>query len=323
MNESEYTGAAVWARLPMRRRLVAAVTCACLVGITACRGSEPPSGRTFASPEEAVAELRRAVDGGKLDDLRAVFGPDAQALVDSSDAVTARRNREVFTVAMREGWRLEDAGTSRKTLVIGHEEWPFPIPLVSDGTRWRFDTAAGKEEILARRIGRNELAVIRLCRTYVEAQRVYAKRGHDGRPPGLFAAKFRSDPGKQNGLYWPADAGGRPSPLGDLVARATEEGTMSRETRPEPSPFHGYYFRILTAQGPAATGGAKDYLVDGGLSHGFALIAWPAQYDVTGVMTFIVNHEGIVRQKDLGPETDATARAMRAYDPDPSWTPAE
>ena len=323
MNESERTEAVVCARLPMRRLLIATVTCACLVAITACGGTEPPTGRTFATPEEAVAELRRAVDAGQLDDLRAVFGPDAQALVDSSDAVTARRNREVFTVAMREGWRLEDAGTSRKTLVIGHEEWPFPIPLVSDGERWRFDTAAGKEEILARRIGRNELAVIRLCQTYVAAQRVYARRGHDGRPPGLFAAKFRSDPGKHNGLYWPAAAGATPSPLGDLVARATEEGTMSREAGPQPSPFHGYYFRILTAQGPSATAGAMDYLVDGALSRGFAMIAWPAQYDVTGVMTFIVNHEGVVRQKDLGPGTDATARAIRAYDPDPSWTPAE
>ena len=159
-----------------------------------------------------------------MDELRAIFGVDGDALIASSDAATARRNREVFTVAVAEGWRLIDQAANRKTLIVGNEGWPFPVPLVKNGNRWRFDAAAGKEEVLARRIGRNELAVIGICRTYVAAQRRYASQGHDGKPAGLFATLFRSDPGKENGLYWPAERGQPRSPLGELVAQAAEEG---------------------------------------------------------------------------------------------------
>jgi hypothetical protein len=193
------------------------------------------------------------------------------------------------------------------------------VPLVKDASGWRFDAAAGKEEVLNRRIGRNELAAIRVCNTVVVAQRLYAKHRHDGRRTGLYAATFRSDPGKQNGLYWPATRGQKRSPLGDLVAQAASEGRPLGTDRAQPSPFHGYYFKILTGQGAAAAGGAKDYLVKGEMAGGFALVAWPAQYDVTGIMTFVVNHEGTIREKDMGPGTDAEARGMTLFNPDGSW----
>ena len=289
-----------------------------LAALSAC--SREPAHRSFATPEEAVGALATAVKAGQLDEVTAIFGPEGQDLIDSSDPVSARRNQQVFTAAMKERWRLEESGPTGRVLVIGNEDWPFPVPLVKDRNGWRFDTAAGKEEVIARRVGRNELAAILISHTYVAAQRLYAERGHDGRQPGLYASTFRSDPGRQNGLYWPAVRGQKRSPLGDLVARAAEEGARPGQAGAGPAPLHGYYFRILTAQGPAARGGEKDYVMNGALSGGFALVAWPAQYDATGVMTFIVNHEGVVHQKDLGAGTDAAARAMTRYDPDPSWT---
>lgn len=305
--------------LPHRSPVAAAMLCLCLTATPACRRA-PATHRTFSSPEEAVAALAAAVKSGSLEDLSNIFGPDSKTLIDSSDPETGRRNRAVFAVAYTEQWRLESPDASTRTLVIGNEEWPFPIPIVKEGGRWRFDTSAGIEEILARRIGHNELAVIRTCRTYVAAQRLYAQRGHDERPAGLYAAAFRSEPGKQNGLYWTAPPGGKPSPLGDLMAAAAVESRAAAGADAGPAPFHGYYFRILTAQGPAARGGARSYLRNGGLSDGFALIAWPARYDVTGVMTFIVNQEGVVHEKDLGADSDAVARAISAYDPDPTWS---
>ncbi len=295
-----------------------------LAAIWSCTASAPrPSERLFATPEDAARALIEVVKSGNLDELVKIFGPKSEELIASSDLATASRNREVFTAAAAAGWRLVDDGHGGKSLVIGHEDWPFPVPLVKDANGWRFDTAAGKEEVLARRIGRNELAVIQICRTYVNAQRLYARRTHDGNAPGVFAATFRSDPGKQNGLYWTAKPGEKRSPLGDLVAQAAAEGTRLDRESQGPAPFHGYYFKILTAQGASAAGGATDYLVNGKLSQGFALVAWPAQYDVTGIMTFVVNHSGIIYQKDLGPGTDAAAAAMTLYNPDGSWEKAE
>jgi hypothetical protein len=264
-----------------------------------------------------VRALADGVNKGDVNAVVALFGPGGHELVDSTDPPTARRNRnrEVFSVAFSEGWRLVDEGATRKTLVIGNEGWPFPVPLVRAANGWRFDTAAGMEEIVTRRIGRNELAVIQTCRTYVEAQRVYAKHAHDEKPAGLYARTIRSDRGLHNGLYWPAVRGEKPSPLGDLVTTA-EESTAGEQ----PSPFQGYYFRILTAQGASAPGGAKDYVVNGRMSEGFAMVAWPARYDVTGIMTFIVNHDGVVYEKDLGAAGSAAASSMTLYDPDSSWT---
>ena len=291
--------------------------CMALTAHSLIVAAQGPAQRTFATPEDAVRGLMEAVKAGNIDEMRAIFGPEGQELIASSDEATARSNREVFTVAAAEGWRLIDQGPNRKALIVGNEAWPFPVPLVKSGKSWRFDSAAGKEEVLARRIGRNELAVIGICRAFVAAQHRYAQQGHDGKREGLFASTVRSDPGKQNGLYWPAAKGQPRSPLGDLVAQAWEEGRqIGTDQR---TPFHGYYFKGLAAQGSAAPGGAKSYVVNGELSGGFALVAWPAQYDASGIMTFIVNQDGTVHEKDLGAKTDATVAAMTAYNPDASW----
>jgi Protein of unknown function (DUF2950) len=289
-----------------------------LVGLQSCRRG-PAAARTFNSPEEAVKALASAVTNEKVDDVVQIFGPEGKDLIDTSDPASGRRGRQVFTAAFTERWKLVDRDGGGKTLVVGNEEWPFPVPLIQAGQGWHFDAAAGKEEVISRRIGRNELAVIEICQTYVVAQRRYARAAHDGRKPGLFATAFRSDPGKQNGLYWAAQKGGPRSPLGDLLAEAADPARLKSDAA-KPPPFYGYYYKILTAQGPSATGGARNYVVNGEMSDGFALVAWPAHYDNTGVMTFIVNQDGIVREKDLGPETDATARAMSIYEPDASWT---
>jgi hypothetical protein len=302
-------------------RCVGAPAIACAVVTTLVAAPAPRSKQqTFASPEDAVRALAAAAKAGSLDQLLTLFGPDAQDLVDSSDRATARRNQEVFAVAFAEGWRLVDQGTNRKVLIVGNEGWPFPVPLVNDAHRWRFDTAAGKEEVLARRIGRNELEVIETCRAYVAAQHRYAQDEHDGNHAGLYAMKLRSDPGRQNGLYWPSGRGSKPSPLGDLVAEAAKEGRSIAADQPPPTPFHGYYFKILTGQGPNAPGGAASYVVDGAMSGGFALVAWPVEYDGSGIMTFIVGQDGVVRQKDLGPETETLAPAMAVYNPDATWS---
>jgi hypothetical protein len=305
----------------IRRLAAIALVGAALVAGSSCRRSPAQAYRTFATPEEAVRALIAAAAAEKVDDIVAIFGPQGKELIDSSDPASARSGRQVFVAAAAEGWRLTDRGDAAKTVVVGNEEWPFPVPLIRETAGWRFDTAAGAEEIVARRIGRNELAVINACETYVLAQHLYARDAHDGRPSGIYAAAFRSDSGKQNGLYWPAVRGNRRSPLGDLLADAADPARLAAKDRP--APFHGYYFRILTAQGPSANGGAKNYIVNGEMLKGFALIAWPAQYDVTGVMTFVVNDEGAVRQKDLGAGTDAAARAMTVYDPDSSWAAAQ
>jgi hypothetical protein len=302
----------------LRRRIatVALLSAGLLTGVVL---AQTKTERTFPTPEDAVNALIETVKAGSLESLLEIFGPGGKELIDSSEPAIARQNQQVFAVAVREKWHLEDAAPDRKTLVIGNEDWPFPVPLVKAGNGWRFDTAAGKEEVLARRIGRNELAAIDATRAYVTAQRRYAEAGHDGKPAGLHAAKFQSDPGKENGLYWPTTRGQKRSPLGDVVAQAAAEGRPVTGTATQPSPFHGYYFKILTAQGSAAQGGAKSYVVKGDMSGGFALVAWPAQYDATGIMTFIVNQDGVVREKDLGPGTDAAARKMTAYNPDSSW----
>jgi hypothetical protein len=253
--------------------------------------------RSFATPEDAVKSLIAAANAGSLDELKAIFGPESQDLIASSDPATGRRNREVFVIAVTERWRLVDEGKG-KTLVIGYEDWPFPVPLVTASGSWHFDTAAGKEEIIARRIGRNELSAIDTCRAYVTAQQRYAQQGHDGLAAGVYAKSFASDPGKENGLYWPTAHGQKPSPLGDLLAQAALDG---RAAGAPPSPLNGYYYKILTSPG------------------GFALVAWPAEYNVTGVMTFLVNQEGSVREKDLGTGTDAAARRMTAHNADSSW----
>jgi len=294
------------------RSLFNSTKCSARIALLACAAltiaplAAQEANRTFATPEEAVRALAAAVKAGNLQEVIAIFAPYGQDLADSSDPATGRQNRQIFVAAFAEGWHLVNQGANKKTLVVGNEEWPLPVPLVKTNNRWRFDSAAGREEVVARRIGRNELAAIAICRTYVAAQSHYAAEGHDGKPAGAFATKFRSEPGKHDGLYWPEVKGQPRSPLGDLLAEAAEEEPPVAG-KSERLPFHGYYFKIFTDTSAGAAGGV-------------ALIAWPAQYDATGVMTFLVNQSGVVRQKDVGPETDAKAKATATYKPDASWT---
>jgi Protein of unknown function (DUF2950) len=303
---------------PARAALACGALAIVLAAVAPAHGQEP---RVFPTPEDAVRALTEAAKASNLDGLLAIFGADGKDLISSSDPATARQNREVFVVAIAEGWRLVDRGEA-KELVIGNEAWPFPVPLVKTAAGWKFDTAAGKEEVLARRIGRNELAAMRISQTYVTAQRLYARRAHDGKPAGLYARRFASDPGTQNGLYWPVKRGEPHSPLGPLVAEAAAEGRQVG-TSGSRVPFHGYYFRILEGQGPAAQGGAREYIANGDMSGGFALVAWPAQYDATGIMTFMVNQDGVVFEKDLGPDTAAAVAKITRFDPDTTWQRAD
>jgi len=272
--------------------------------------------RTFDSLEEATGALISALRTGEHKALLAILGEEGCRLVSSGDPVADRRSRERFVAAYDEQHKLE-AGGGKVVLVVGRENFPFPIPIVPDGPKWRYDTAAGKEEILNRRIGRNELNTIQVALAYVDAQREYYTRAPGGDRLLHYARTFASSPGKRDGLYWPTKPGEPLSPLGPLVVRARAEGYAKRSANPVP--YWGYYYRILTAQGKDAPGRAYDYLAHGRLIGGFALVAFPAQYGVSGVMTFIVNHEGVVYQKDLGPKTAAIAGAMKEFNPDSTW----
>jgi hypothetical protein len=209
------------------------------------------------------------------------------------------------------------------TLVIGNHDWPFPIPIVRKGETWVFDTMAGKEEMLNRRIGRNELNTIQTCQAYVDSQREYALKDRDGDGLLEYAQKFRSTAGKKDGLYWQAMEGEEQSPLGEFAARAVKEGYTSKKPGDNPVPYHGYFYKILKAQGKNAPGGAYDYVVKGSMIGGFALVAYPAEYGNSGVMTFIVNHDGVVYEKDLGKDTAKIASTMTKYDPEKTWKKAE
>ena len=301
-------------------RLVAAI----LVAVSLAAGWGPAAladaQRRFASLEEASNALVAALRTGDQKALLAVLGEDGKGLISSGDPVADRRIRERFVAEYDEQHRFE-AGSGKVVLVVGRDDFPFAIPIVPDGPWWRFDTAAGREEILNRRIGQNELHAIQVALAYVDAQREYYARDPDGDGLLHYARTFASSPGKRDGLYWPTNPGEPPSPLGPLVARARSEGYSKRS--PNPVAYWGYYYRILTAQGKDAPGGAYDYLAHGRLMGGFALVAYPAQYGVSGVMTFIVNHDGVVYQKDLGPRTAVMARAMTAFNPDSTWKKIE
>lgn len=289
-----------------------------MVPIIPRASAQAPAQITFATPDEAAKAAMQGFTTNDIEKLKAAFGSNAAELLGSGDPVSDRNDREVIGLAMRQTWRWVPRGANKKELVIGAEGWPFPVPLVKKGTGWQFDSSAGQEEVLARRIGRNELNVIDLCRAYVLMQRQYAGQPHDDKLAGLYAQKVRSTPGRHDGLYWDAKPEEEPSPLGDLAAEAAAEG-YDREKSPM-APFMGYYFRILTAQGNAAPGGAKNYVVNGDMSGGFALLAYPAKYAYSGVMTFIVNQSAVVYQKDLGDETPKLAPDIKAYNPDKSWT---
>lgn len=274
---------------------------------------------TFASPEEGVGAFLAALKADDAKALMAIFGPEGSRLISSGDAVSDRNARERFVALYQEKNQLKQEQPDKVVLEVGADSWPFPIPLVKAGGAWRFDTKAGKEEILDRRIGMNELRTIQTCLAYVDAQREYASKERDGDGVREYAQKFASDPGRKNGLYWEAGEGEAESPLGPLVAAAKQEGYTKRGSPGKPVPYHGYYYRILKAQGGNAPGGACDYVAKGRMIGGFALVAYPAEYGSSGIMTFMVNHQGEVYEKDLGRKTSSSARAMKTFDPDKTW----
>jgi hypothetical protein len=255
---------------------------------------------------------------GDVAALQAMLGPGSEELLDSGDAVQDASDRAAFVAAYETRHSLIDDGVDRKLLVIGESDWPMPIPIVRSDGNWRFDGEAGVDEMIYRRVGANELGAIDVCRGFVDAQLEYASEGRDGDPPGIYALKLVSDEGLHNGLYWPTAEDEPPSPAGPFVAAAAGEGY--RRVEGERTPYHGYYYRMLYAQGPHANGGARDYFKDGLLTEGFALVAWPADYGSSGVQTFMVNQDGVVFQKDLGEDTATAVESIQAFDPDSSWT---
>jgi hypothetical protein len=270
--------------------------------------------QTFKTADEAADALVKAARAGDEQAMLAVLGPDGEDIVSSGDPVDDAATRQVFLAAYDAGHRVAVEG-NKATLILGTEDYPFPIPLVRKGDTWQFDTAAGRLEVLYRRIGRNELDTIQACLAYVDAQNDYADKDR-GEGAGVYAQRIVSQPGKKDGLYWPAAAGEEESPLGELVAFATNEGYKVGGGR---APFHGYYFKVLTKQGANVPGGALDYVVRGKMIGGFALVAYPAEYGNSGVMTFLVNHNGRVWEKDLGERTAEIAERMSAYNPDQTW----
>jgi hypothetical protein len=272
--------------------------------------------KTFSTPEDAASALVQAVKANDRSATLAVLG-NASDWISSGDAVADRAMGDRFVAAYEAKHSVVVNGNSA-TLVIGNDDYPFAFPIVKSDDRWRFDTAAGKEELLARRIGENELDCIKVLEAIVDAQMEYASKDRNGDGVLDYAQKFTSSPGKQDGLYWPTKEGEPPSPLGPLVARAAGEGYAKKGGGP--TAYHGYYFRLLKGQGKDASGGALDYVVHGRAIGGFAVIAYPAKYASSGIMTFLVNQDGKVYQKDLGRQTTARASAMRTYDPGEGWT---
>ena len=275
--------------------------------------------KSFPSPEEAVNALVVAVRANDKQELLAILGSGGMELISSGDEVADKAGREKFLKAYNEMNKLEKASANKIILHLGKDDWSLPIPVVEKSKKWLFDTKAAKEEILNRRIGRNELRVMDVLHAYVDAQHEYASKDCNGGGKVEFAQRLISTKGKRDGLYWDAKEGEAESPLGPLVAQAAKEGYPHADIQP----FHGYYFKILKGQGKHADGGAYNYVVKGKMILGFALVAYPAEYQNSGVMTFIVNQEGIIYQKDIGKETKRRAEAMKIFDPDKTWSKAE
>jgi hypothetical protein len=282
----------------------------------------------FATPDDAVKALVSAAEAKDQAALTAIFGPDREKLL-SGDPVEDAAALGRFATNLRKAVKLEPVNGSKVTVLVGDDQFPFPIPLVKEGSQWRFDTAAGLDEILSRKIGQNELSAIMTCRAYVVAQWEYFTQPLDTSEDGLavYAQKFMSTPGKRDGLYWDVAEGAKPSPMGALVTEARAEGYPAGKppadaaAAPHPrTPYHGYFFRILKAQGSHAPGGKFSYVINGNMIAGYALVAYPDKWGSSGIMTFVVNQQGRIYQKNLGPDTSTVAGAMTEYDPDPSWT---
>ena len=271
--------------------------------------------QAYPSPEDAAAALAAAVKTGTRSALLKVLGKDGRDIIESGDDVADAEARQRFLSAYDAKHSIKAEGNKKATLILGADEFPFPIPLVNYNTGWEFDPAAGRLEILYRRIGRNELDAIQTCLAFVDAQNEYAEKDRTGNGAGVYAQRIVSSPGKKDGLFWRDDRD--PSPLGELAAQASAEGYKA--SGDQSAPYHGYYFRILTGQGSDAPGGALNYVVKGKMIGGFGLIAYPAEYGNSGVMTFVVNHAGIVYQKDLGKRTEAIAKRIYLFDPDQTW----
>ncbi len=276
--------------------------------------------RLFASPEEAVKALQAATEANDKAALREIYGPEIDKLL-TGDEVQDADNSKKFAATMAQGCNLVKQGEDKIILEVGPNSTPMPIPLVKADGQWYFDTPAGEEEIINRHIGRDELHAIGVCRAYVAAQRQYAAANSEGGVP-RYAQKFKSSSGKKDGLYWPTADNEPASPFGPLVAEAHIAG-FGASVGTGPHPFHGYYFRILTRQGKDAPGGKMDYMSGGELTGGFALVAYPRRWGDSGVMTFIVNQDGKVYQRNLGEKTSRIARAMTEYNPDSTWTPVQ
>ena len=289
-----------------------------LVGCFPTRSTaQQPGQRTFSSPEDASNALVTAGQSNDESAMLDILGPDGEQIVSSGDETEDAQNRANFVQKYQEMHRLVREPDGTTTLYIGAKNWPTPIPLVNKGNSWYFDTEAGKKEILYMRIGRNELSTLRVCQELVAAEKEYYSTQHDE-----YAQKIFSDEGQHNGLYWKAADGETQSPIGPLVASAVAEG-YAKSQDGAPTPYRGYYYRILTRQRKNGLGGTKSYIVNGNMTDGFAFVAYPAEYRSSGVMTFIVNEDGMVYQKDLGKKTDVLARAMKEYNPDSSWQKAD
>jgi hypothetical protein len=297
------------------------VLLALIIPLASCGKSDKPSYRVFSSPDDAGSGLLEAAKSGDQNAVLAVFGPESKDIIFSGDAVQDKATVDAFVTAYGVMHRWRKLADDAQILIIGADNFAFPIPLEKNAAgQWYFDVAAGKKEILARRIGRNELSVIDVCGALADAESEYfSQRLADGKTK-QYALKFISDTGQKNGLYWDSPEGQPKSPLGPLVAFATNEGYSAKPDAH--TPFHGYYFHILTGQGSQAPGGAKDYVVNGKMVGGFAFVAFPAEYGNSGIMTFIISQDGILLQKDLGKTTAETAGAMTKFDPDPTWTVA-
>jgi hypothetical protein len=286
--------------------------------VRAAAPATPPQA-TFATPDDAVAALLSALQSNDTTALGKIFGPGSEKLLDSGDKVADRNARAKFLTSYRAKHELTKRDDGTMVLVVGDNDWPLPMPLVQADGQWHFDSARGADEIVDRRIGRNEIAAIRVALTYVDAQQDYFARRKAETGTGEYAQHLVSTNGRHDGLYWPATAGETESPLGPLVDQAVDEGYPGATSARRMIPYQGYFFRILKAQGDDAPGGAKGYIRNGRMTEGFALLAWPASYGASGVMTFQVNQGGVVFQKDLGPRTETLAREITRFDPDLSW----
>lgn len=294
------------------------------LGIAACSGKEnasppePPAvpGKAFPTPEAAAEALVAAAEQFNVPALREILGSEGEDIIASKDTVQDRNNAIAFAKEARTHMRLERDSTGKVVTVdVGDDDWPMPMPIVADGDQWRFDAAAGRDEILRRRVGRNELDAIQICRGYVEAQRQYALVKHDKAIVNQYAQRIISSPGKQDGLAWQTKDGKWGGPVSKGIAEAVADGYTVK-----PAPFHGYLFKVLKGQGPAAPMGEMDFVVEGAMIGGFALVAAPADYAVSGIQTFIVSHNGIVYEKDFGDDTQKAFDAMERYNPDSTWT---